>query len=173
MKNRLLKGLALAATLSFAAGVTIVPAQAASEILIWADETRGPNLTKVFAKKGDWVPGSTIKVVSFSSYDALKDALDKASGTTGPDIFVAGNDWVPALAKSGKLAPVVLTAAQKAQFTPSQFFDSAIKNPRIWGLPANATPKMVMNAIMNELNGSTLTDNFPNLDDQLKPLPKD
>ena len=65
MKNRLLKGLALAATISFAAGVTIVPAQAASEILIWADETRGPNLTKVFAKKSDWVPGSTIKVVSF------------------------------------------------------------------------------------------------------------
>jgi hypothetical protein len=44
---------------------------------------------------------------------------------------------------------------------------------RIWGLPANATPKMVLNAIMNGLNGSTLTDNFPNLDDQLKPLPKD
>ena len=57
--------------------------------------------------------------------------------------------------------------------TPSQFFDSAIKNPRIWGLPANATPKMVMNAIMNGLNGSTLSDNFPNLDDQLKPLPKE
>lgn len=57
--------------------------------------------------------------------------------------------------------------------TPSQFFESAIKNPRIWGLPANATPKMVMNAIFNELNDSTLTDNFPNLDDQLKPLPKE
>ncbi len=57
--------------------------------------------------------------------------------------------------------------------TPSQFFDSAIKNPRIWGLPANATPKMVMNAIMNGLTGSTLTDNFPSLDDQLKPLPKE
>lgn len=51
MKNRLLKGLALAATMSFAAGVAIVPAQAASEIVIWADETRGPNLTKVFAKR--------------------------------------------------------------------------------------------------------------------------
>jgi arabinogalactan oligomer/maltooligosaccharide transport system substrate-binding protein len=136
VKNRLLKGLALAATMSFAAGVTIVPAQAASEILIWADETRGPNLTKVFAKKGDWVPGSTIKVVSFSSYDALKDALDKASGTTGPDIFVAGNDWVPALAKSGKLAPVVLTAAQRAQFTPSQFFDLSFGG-KLYGVPVD------------------------------------
>ena len=136
MKNRLLKGLALAATMSFAAGLTIVPAQAASEIIIWADETRGPNLTKVFAKKGDWVPGSTIKVVSFSSYDALKDALDKASGTTGPDIFVAGNDWVPALAKSGKLAPVVLTASQKAQFTPSQIFDLSFGG-KLYGVPVD------------------------------------
>ena len=136
MKNRLLKGLALAATMSFAAGLTLVPAQAASEIVIWADETRGPNLTKVFAKKGDWVPGSTIKVVSFSSYDALKDALDKASGTTGPDIFVAGNDWVPALAKSGKLAPVVLTAAQKAQFNPSQFFDLSYGG-KLYGVPVD------------------------------------
>lgn len=57
--------------------------------------------------------------------------------------------------------------------SPSQFFDSAIKNPRIWGLPANATPKMVMNAIMNQLNNTNQTDNFPNLDDQLKPLPKE
>ena len=63
MKNKLLKGFALVATMSFAASLTIVPAKAASEILIWADETRGPNLEKVFKKKSDWVAGSTIKVV--------------------------------------------------------------------------------------------------------------
>ena len=136
MKNRLLKGLALAAAVSFAASLTIVPAQAANEILVWADETRGPHLAKVFAKGDDWVPGSTIKVVSFSSYDALKAALDNASGTTGPDIFVAGNDWVPALAKSGKLAPVVLTAAQKAQFSPSQFFDLSYGG-KLYGVPVD------------------------------------
>lgn len=158
MKNRLLKGLALAATLSFAAGVTIVPAQAASEIVIWADETRGPNLTKVFAKKGDWVPGSTIKVVSFSSYDALKDALDKASGTTGPDIFVAGNDWVPALAKSGKLAPVVLTAAQKGQFTPSQFFDLSYGG-KLYGVPVDVNNVgMVFNTKMVKTAPKTYGD---------------
>jgi arabinogalactan oligomer/maltooligosaccharide transport system substrate-binding protein len=158
VKNRLLKGLALAATLSFAAGVTIVPAQAASEIVIWADETRGPNLTKVFAKKGDWVPGSTIKVVSFSSYDALKDALDKASGTTGPDIFVAGNDWVPALAKSGKLAPVVLTAAQKGQFTPSQFFDLSYGG-KLYGVPVDVNNVgMVFNTKMVKTAPKTYGD---------------
>ena len=158
MKNRLLKGLALAATMSFAVGVAIVPAQAASEIVIWADETRGPNLTKVFAKKGDWVPGSTIKVVSFSSYDALKDALDKASGTTGPDIFVAGNDWVPALAKSGKLAPVVLTAAQKAQFTPSQFFDLSFGG-KLYGVPVDVNNVgMVFNTKMVKTAPKTYGD---------------
>ena len=76
VKKKLLRGLALAATMSFAASLSIVPAKAASEVVIWADETRGPNLTQVFKKKGDWVPGTTIKVVTFSSYDALKDALD-------------------------------------------------------------------------------------------------
>jgi arabinogalactan oligomer/maltooligosaccharide transport system substrate-binding protein len=136
VKNKLLKGFALVATMSFAASLTIVPAKAASEILIWADETRGPNLEKVFKKKSDWVAGSTIKVVSFSSYDALKDALDKASGTSGPDIFVAGNDWVPALAKSGKLAPIVLTAQQRAQFTPSQFFDLSYGG-KLYGVPVD------------------------------------
>lgn len=152
MKNRLIKGLALAATVSFAASLTIVPAQAASEIIVWADETRGPHLTKVFEAKGDWVPGSTIKVVTFSSYSALGDALEKSSGETGPDIFVAGNDWVPALAKSGKLAPVVLTAAQKARFTPSQFFDLSFRG-KLYGVPVDINnvsmvynPKLVKKA---------------------------
>ena len=34
------------------------PAQAASkEIVIWADETRGPNLEKLMSQKSDWVRG--------------------------------------------------------------------------------------------------------------------
>ena len=136
MKNKLFRGFVLAAAASFAASLTIVPAHADKEIVVWADETRGPNLTQVFKKKGDWVPGATIKVVTFSSYDALKDALDKASGTTGPDVFVAGNDWVPALAKSGKLAPVVLTAEQRSRFIPSQFFDLSYQG-KLYGVPVD------------------------------------
>jgi len=136
VKNRLIKGLALAATMSFAAGVSIVPAQAASEIIVWADETRGPNLEKVFKAKGDWVAGSTIKVVTFSSYDALGTAFENSTSTTGPDILVAGNDWVVKSAKSGKLAPVVLTASQKAQFTPSQFFDLSYGG-KLYGVPVD------------------------------------
>ncbi len=75
-------------------------------IVVWADESRGPNLTKTLATKGDWVPGYTVTVKSFANFDALKDAIDKATATTGPDIVVGANDWVPTLAKNGKLAPV-------------------------------------------------------------------
>ena len=122
-------------TAVLALSVALVPtAHAANEIVVWADETRGPHLTSVFAAKGDWVPGYTIKVVTFSSYSALGDALDKATGTSGPDIFVGGNDWVVASAKSGKLAPVTLTASQKAQFTSSQLYDLTYGG-KLYGVP--------------------------------------
>jgi maltose-binding protein MalE len=123
------------AAAALAVSSLVVPtANAATEIIVWADETRGPNLTKVMAAKGDWVPGYTVKIVTFSSYSALGAALDKATGTTGPDIFVGGNDWVVASAKSGKLAPVTLTASQKAQFTKSQLYDLTYAG-KLYGVP--------------------------------------
>ena len=113
----------------------VVPsASAASEIVVWADESRGPNLTKVIAAKGDWVPGYTVKIVTFSSFDALKDAFDKATDATGPDIVVGANDWVPTGAKSGKLSPITLTAAVKARFNPTQLFDLTYKKS-LYGVP--------------------------------------
>jgi len=97
------------------------PAQAASkEIVIWADETRGPNLEKLMAQKSDWVRGYTFKIVTYSSFDALKAAFDNATDKSGPDIVMAANDWVATGAKGGKLAPLTLSAATKAQFTPGQ-----------------------------------------------------
>ena len=58
MKNRFLKGIAVTAALAFSAtGLAITPAHAANEIVVWADETRGPNLASVIKAKGDWVPG--------------------------------------------------------------------------------------------------------------------
>ena len=93
MNRKRLGLLGVIASAALAISATVVPAaHAASEILIWADETRGPHLTTLFAANPNVVPGSTIKVVTFSSYDALGAALDKVTGTTGPDIFVGGND---------------------------------------------------------------------------------
>ena len=76
-KKLLAKSLASALALALVAGLNTAPAQAADkELVVWADETRGPNLTKVFAAKGDWVSGYKITVKAFSSFDALKEAVE-------------------------------------------------------------------------------------------------
>ena len=125
------------ASFALAVSTLVAPsANAANEIVVWADESRGANLKKVFAAKGDWVPGYTVKVVAFSNFDALKDAFDKATDATGPDIVVGPNDWVPTGAKSGKLAPVTVTAALKARFNPTQFFDLSYKG-KVYGVPVD------------------------------------
>lgn len=125
------------ASFALAVSALVAPsASAASEIVVWADESRGPNLAKVIAAKGDWASGYTVKVVSFSSFDALKEAFDKATDASGPDIVVAANDWVPSGAKSGKLAPITLTAAVKARFNPTQFLDLSYKG-KLYGVPVD------------------------------------
>ena len=138
MNRRILGMLGLVTSAVLATSLAVVPGAHADAgtIVVWADETRGPHLTSVFAAKGDWVPGYTIKVVSFSSYDALDAAWNSTSGTTGPDILVAGNDWVVASAKSGKLAPVTLTAGQKSHFTSSQFYDLSYQG-KLYGVPVD------------------------------------
>lgn len=138
MNRRILGMLGLLTSAALATSLAVVPgAQAAGgTIVVWADETRGPNLQKVMDIKSDWVPGYTIKIVTYSSFDALKAAFDKATGTTGPDVVVAANDWVPTAAKSGKLAPVTLTGSQKAQFNPTQFFDLSYQG-KLYGVPVD------------------------------------
>lgn len=136
MKKRLTKGFAVVVAAALSAGLFVSPAKAANEIIIWADETRGPNLEKVFKAKSDWVAGYTIKVVPFSSFDALKDAWDKSTGTAGPDIILGANSWVAPAAKSGKMAPITLTAAQRAGFNSSQFFDVSYRG-KIYGIPVD------------------------------------
>jgi len=135
MKKNLLKGLTAAAALALSAGL-MTPAQAATTVLVWADETRGPNLEKVLKDKSDWVAGVEIEVKSFANFDALKDAIDKATATTGPDIVVGANDWVATLAKNGKLAPLTLTASQRARFSSSQFYDLSYQK-KLYGVPVD------------------------------------
>ena len=100
MKKKLFRGFAVLATLALAAGLAVTPAHANKNIVVWADESRGPNLTTTLETKGNWVPGYTVTIKSFANFDALKDAIDKATATTGPDIVVGANDWVPTLAKN-------------------------------------------------------------------------
>ena len=134
-KKSIAKSLAASLALALVAGVNTVPAQAADkELVVWADETRGPNLTKTLAAKSDWVSGYKITVKAFSSFDALKDAVDKSTDLTGPDIILGANDWVPTGAKNGKLAPITLPASVKARFTANQLFDLSYKG-NLYGVP--------------------------------------
>ena len=138
MKNKRtgVVGVIAAAALAFGA-IAVVPAQAADkEIVIWGDDKRGANLEKLMAQKSDWVKGYDIKIVTWSSFDALKTALDAATEKSGPDIVMAPNDWVPSGAKNGKLAPITLTAKTKSQFTAGQIFDLSYKG-KLYGLPVD------------------------------------
>ena len=127
--------MAASLALALVAGVNTVPAHAADkELVVWADETRGPNLTKTLAAKSDWVSGYKITVKAFSSFDALKEAVDKSTDLTGPDIILGANDWVPTGAKNGKLAPITLPASVKSRFTANQLFDLSYKG-NLYGVP--------------------------------------
>ena len=126
----------IAAAAIAVSGLVVPSASAADEIVVWADETRGKNLTAVFKAKGDWVPGYTITVKAFSNFDALKEAIDKATEASGPDIVVGANDWVPPLAKSGKLATVTLTSSVRARFNPTSFVDLSYKG-KLYGVPVD------------------------------------
>ncbi len=135
IRNRFGKVAAAVVVTGLISGIVTAPVHAASNtIIVWADETRGPNLQKVIAAKGDWVPGYTIKIVPFSSFDALKAAFDNATALTGPDIVVGANDWVATGAKEGKLAPVTLSSTVRANFTSNNFFDLSYKGV-LYGVP--------------------------------------
>lgn len=135
MNKRLSMGFVVTAALALTAGL-LTPAKAATTVLVWADESRGPNLVKTLKDKSDWVAGVEIEVKSFSGFDALKTAIDAATATSGPDIVVGANDWVPTLAKNGKLAPLTLTAAQRARFSAPQFYDLTYKK-KLYGVPVD------------------------------------
>ena len=135
MKNKLFKGFVVAAALALSGGV-VTPVHANNEIVVWADETGGPNIRTALATKSSWVSGYTVTVRAFANFDALKEAIDKATATTGPDIVVGANDWVPTLAKNGKLAPLTLTASQRARFSSSQFYDLSYRK-KLYGIPVD------------------------------------
>ena len=118
-----------------------LPASANDKVItVWADETRGPNLEKTLGTVasqagGEWVAGYKVKVVTFSSFDALKTAVDNVT-KDGPDIIVGANDWVATGAANGKLAPYVPSAAVRRNFTGNQWFDLTAKG-KIYGVPVD------------------------------------
>lgn len=136
MNKKKLSFVGVVASAALVVSALLVPsANAANKtVIVWADNTRGPNLQTVLAAKSDWVPGITIKIVTFSGFDALKTAFDNATALTGPDIVVGANDWVPTGAKQGKLAPVTLSSSVRASFTSNNLGDLTYQGV-LYGVP--------------------------------------
>jgi maltose-binding protein MalE len=141
MKSKKIVSLAVAFGLAASSLLGAAPASANDKVItVWADETRGPALEKTLGtvaaqKGGEWVPGYKVKVVAFSSFDALKAAVDNVT-KDGPDVILAANDWVASGAQNGKLAVYTPSAAVRTGFNPNAWFDLTYKN-RIYGVPVD------------------------------------
>lgn len=141
MKSKKIVSLALSFGLAASTLLGALPAQAADKVItVWADESRGPNLTKVLGTVasqagGEWVTGYKVNVVAFSSFDALKAAVDNVT-TDGPDIIVGANDWVATGAANGKLAAYTPSAATRKAFSANNWFDLTYKG-KIYGVPVD------------------------------------
>lgn len=112
---------AVAAAVALGLATIVAPsAQAATKtIIVWADETRGPQLQQLFRLENRLVPGYKVTVRAFASFDALKSAWDKSTAATGPDIVLGSAAWGAQGAKDGKLAPITYPARTRAQFSPA------------------------------------------------------
>ncbi len=141
MKSKKIVGLAVSLGLAASTLLGALPASANDKVItVWADESRGPNLLKTVGsvesqKGGEWVAGYKVKVVAFSSFDALKTAVDNVT-KDGPDIIVGANDWVATGAKNGKLAPYTPSASVRRNFNPNNWFDLTYQG-KIYGVPVD------------------------------------
>ena len=137
-------GIAVALGLVVTGAVSVAPADARSKVApkiltVWADSNRAANLIKAIGTvaeqtAGDYVAGYKINVVAYTGFDTLKTAVDAATSANGPDIILGANDWVPTLAKDGKLAQFTLSSSAAKNFTANQLGDLSY-NGKLYGAP--------------------------------------
>jgi arabinogalactan oligomer/maltooligosaccharide transport system substrate-binding protein len=128
----------IAAT-ALAVSVMAVPTAFAAKktIVIWADDTRGPALEKIVKQMEAEVPGYSVSVKSFASYDALGTAWDKATAATGPDIILRDGSLAVTGAKSGRIQSLIVSGATRAAFTKAAFASLTIQG-KVYGIPTDA-----------------------------------
>jgi maltose-binding protein MalE len=83
------------------------------------------------------VPGYTVSVKSFASYDALGTAWDKATAATGPDIILRDGSLAVTGSKSGRIQSLIVSSATRAAFTKAAFASLTIKG-KVYGIPTDA-----------------------------------
>ena len=113
MKKKSLLGALVSAAL--VAGIALVPsANAANKtIIVWADDQRGPALKKFLDGNTTVAPGYVVKVSTYSNYDALDGAWQKATAASGPDIMFNPVGDALKYARSGKVLPLFLPTESK------------------------------------------------------------
>jgi maltose-binding protein MalE len=138
------------AAAALAVSALAVPSAFAAKkpIVIWADETRGPALVKLVKDMEKTVPGYSVDVKSFASYDALNAAWDKATVATGPDIVLRDGSLAFSGAKSGRIQSLIISSATRKAFSAGSW-SSLTVNGRVYGIPTDAdTTGMIYNTAM-------------------------
>jgi maltose/maltodextrin transport system substrate-binding protein len=94
------------------------------------------------------VPGYTVDVKAFASYDALGAAWDKATAATGPDIILKDGSLAISGAKSGKIQSLLVSSSTRQAFSKGSF-EALTVNGRVYGIPTDAdTTGMIYNTAM-------------------------
>jgi maltose-binding protein MalE len=138
------------AAAALAVSALAVPSASAAKkpIVIWADETRGPALLKLVKDMNKTVPGYSVDVKSFASYDAMNAAWDKATVATGPDIVLRDGSLAFSGAKSGRIQSLIISAATRKAFSAGSWASLTV-NGRVYGIPTDAdTTGMIYNTAM-------------------------
>ena len=125
---------ALASAALLGSALTMPAAHAATRTLtVWADDQRGPQLTKLIDGNTSIAPGYTIKIKYFSSLDALQSAWDKSTAAGGPDVLTGPASFASQGGKSGKLVPLSLGNVKAT--IPNAGWSAMSFQRRIYGVP--------------------------------------
>jgi len=125
----------VAAAVMAAFAGSVHAASKASTITIWADADRKAAVTQL-AQQWASSRGASVNVV-VHDFGKIRDDLGTVAAADAPDVIMAAHDWTGQLAANGLVDPVVLSAANKAQFpkyTLDAFsYGTAVK--KLYGTP--------------------------------------
>lgn len=133
LRSRAVKAVAAIFAAAALVGAGLTPAQAApKEIIVWADETRGPQLKSLIDGNTTIAPGYVIKVKYFAKLEALQSAWDKASAAGGPDVLTGPASFISG-AKSGRIIPLLYPKIAQLQM-PAASKQALSYNGRTYGV---------------------------------------
>lgn len=136
MNKKRLGVVGIVAGAALLASALLVPSATAATktIVVWADETRGPQLAKLIDGNTTIAKGYTVQVKSFSSLSALQSAWDKSSAAGGPDVVAGPASFASQGAKSGKLTAFPASSLLNSAF-PKAALSAMSYQGHVYGVP--------------------------------------